>query len=304
MKRILFLSAAIACASLAHAGDFKVTAITSTAPKGAPTTVFAPDIPIVYALFKTTGAHKGDTVRGVWIAEDVGDKAPPNTTIGEKTIVLESDTNDGNISLSKPDAGWPTGTYRFDLYAGDKLGTAVKFTISDNSKAAAPMEKSAEKQTAAASGSKSIKFPEKDPAFTFELPKGWTYTTDKDGNLDCKAGNDETYVFSILNLDDVHNDEELKTALPEVATTLAKAMHLKNFEAGDIETDTNGEGVSFTGIAGDGEANGTGFTVMVHAFEPQKGKYYALALAATKESDAKHEQDYDDITASITPIGK
>ena len=35
---------------------------------------------------------------------------------------------------------------------------------------------------------KTLKFPEKDPAFSITLPDGWTAVPDKDGNLDCQSG--------------------------------------------------------------------------------------------------------------------
>jgi len=290
------------CAAVAHAAGVKITAVTTTGPKAKPATTFAADTPTIHALFKTTGAKKGDSVRGVWIAEDVGEKAPANTKIDEKTLVLERDTEAGDLSLSKPTAGWPPGKYRVELYAGDDLATTVKFTIGDGEKKAARPETPAAEKRFGGSANKTIKFPANDPAFTVELPANWTHSSDKDGNLECKAGNDETYAFSILNLEGVQNKQGLRAALPDLANTMAKAMEIDNFEVGDIETDKNGNDISFTGIAGTGESDGIEFAVMVHAFEPQKGKFYAIATAGTKESDAKHEKDYDAITASITPL--
>ncbi|MBA2431892.1 MAG: hypothetical protein H0V56_07215 [Chthoniobacterales bacterium] len=302
MKRTLTLSIGmIICASLAYAAEVKIKAVTTSGPKAAPATSFADDTPMIHALFKTTGAQKGDTVRGVWIAEDVGEKAPANTKIGEKTLVLEGDTNNGDFSVNKPDKGWPAGKYRVEIYAGEKLATTAKFTVGATDSEATRSETADETRRSGGIGSRRIKFPANDPTFTMELPAKWTYTTDKDGNLDCNAG-DETYSFSVIKLDAVRDNKGLKAALPDLADDIAKAMEIKNFEPGDIETDENGNGVSFTGIAGEGESRGVEFAVSVHAFEPQKGRFYAIATAATKESDAEHEEEYDEITASIMPI--
>jgi hypothetical protein len=41
-----------------------------------PATTFSADVPKLYAFFKSTGTKKGDSLRSVWIAEDVGDAAP------------------------------------------------------------------------------------------------------------------------------------------------------------------------------------------------------------------------------------
>ncbi len=147
-----------------------------------------------------------------------------------------------------------------------------------------------------------VKFPAESPTFTVEFPAGWTYEADKDGNLDCKPEGDSDYAFSILILKHVTNVKELKASLPDLAKSMADGMKLKNFELGDVDTDKNGNGVTFTGIRGDGKADGIEFVVFVHGFEPQKGKFYAIITAGSKKSDSYNEKDYDAITASIEPI--
>jgi hypothetical protein len=101
----------------------------STGPDDDPTTTFAADTPQIFAFFKTNGVQDGDKLRSVWIAEDVGDAAPANTKIDEKTLNAEGDTDDGVFSLSKPTKGWPVGKYRLEIYVGDELAKTVKFTI-------------------------------------------------------------------------------------------------------------------------------------------------------------------------------
>ena len=117
------------CAAVARGGDVKVKAVIATDPKDKPAKTFAPDTPKLLALFKTKGAQKGDQLRGVWIADDVGDAAPANTKIDETTLTLEGDTDGGEFSCSKPTKGWPAGKYHVDIYANDKLAETVKFTI-------------------------------------------------------------------------------------------------------------------------------------------------------------------------------
>jgi hypothetical protein len=134
------LIAAVISASVARAGDVKVKAVMTTGPEDEPTTTFAPDTPKLYATFKTKGLQDGDKLRGVWIAEDVGDAAPKGSKIDEKTLDAEGDTDDGVFSLKKPNKGWPVGKYRLEIYVGDELATKVKFTI----KAAAKTEKESE----------------------------------------------------------------------------------------------------------------------------------------------------------------
>jgi hypothetical protein len=94
--------------------------MTSTAA-GEPETTFAPDTPKLFAMFKTKGIKDGDKVRGVLIAEDVGDVAPANAKVLEKTLALDEDTDDGDFNFSKPTKSWPVGKYRVELCVNDEL---------------------------------------------------------------------------------------------------------------------------------------------------------------------------------------
>lgn len=152
-----------------------------------------------------------------------------------------------------------------------------------------------------ASAADKVKFPADDPAFSVEFPAGWTCKAGEDGNLDCEVKKAPNYVFSIVDLKNIKSQKDLKTALPALAQTMADGMKLKEFETGDIDTDEVND-VTFTGIRGDGKSEGIQFVVLVHAFEPKKGRFFAIITAATAEDDKKREKEYDDITASIEPI--
>jgi len=138
MKQLLTLLIVFAFAisgSVALAGDVKVKVVTSTGMEDEPTTTFATEAPKILAIFKTKGISEGDKVRGVLIAEDVGDVAAPNTKVLEKTIKLDEDTDDGDFNFSKPDKGWPAGKYRVEVYVNDELAAKAKFTIGAAEKA-------------------------------------------------------------------------------------------------------------------------------------------------------------------------
>jgi hypothetical protein len=154
MRRILvLLIAMIVCAEMARAGDVTVEAVTTASPGGEETTNFAPDAPELFAMFKTKGAQSGDKLRGVWIAEDVGSAVPANSKIDEKTLTMDGDTDDGDLSLSKPTKGWPVGKYRLEIYVNDKLVTTTRFTIEGNKEEeSAESTKSADSAEAADSG--------------------------------------------------------------------------------------------------------------------------------------------------------
>jgi hypothetical protein len=127
------------CIATARAGDVKVEATMATGPDDEATTTFTADTDKIYAIFKTKGITKGGKVRGVLIADDVGDVAPANTKVLDKTITLDGDTEDGDFNFSKPTDGWPIGKYHIEIYVNDELATKVKFTI----KAAAKSKKHA-----------------------------------------------------------------------------------------------------------------------------------------------------------------
>jgi outer membrane usher protein FimD/PapC len=101
----------------------------TSGPQDPPTTTFASNTPTLYAIFKTEGAKAGDKIRGVLIAEDVGDEAPANTKVFETILDMDGDTEAGDFTFNKPVNGWPVGKYRVEIYVNDELATTAKFTI-------------------------------------------------------------------------------------------------------------------------------------------------------------------------------
>src|SRR5260370_42208011 len=97
------------CLSVVKAGVVSVKVRMTTGPEDPPSTTFASNTPKLYAIFKTEGAKAGDKIRGVLIAEDVGDAAPANTKVLETILDTEGDTEAGDLSVSKPTNGWQVG---------------------------------------------------------------------------------------------------------------------------------------------------------------------------------------------------
>lgn len=117
------------CLSVARGADVNIIAATSTGTDAPAATTFAPDTPAVFALLQMEGVKRGDKLRAVWIADDVGKVAPANTKIAEKTMTMEGDPNEGSFSCTKPAKNWPPGKYHVDIYANDKLATTATFTV-------------------------------------------------------------------------------------------------------------------------------------------------------------------------------
>jgi len=162
------------CASVARAAEVTIVATTATGTDAQATTTFAPDTPVVFALLQMEGVKKGDKLRSVWIADDVGDAAPAHTQIAEKTMTMEGVPNEGSFSCNKPHRNWPTGKYHVDIYANDKLAATAKFTVE--------------------SAKKTTEKPPKEPA------SEETKTTEKAPKKDAAADADEAqYTFKVKN---------------------------------------------------------------------------------------------------------
>ena len=133
MKRtfsvVVPLVVSLICLSVVKAGVVSVKVRMTAGPQDPPSTTFASNTPNLYAIFKTEGAKAGDKIRGVLIAEDVGDVAPANTKVLETILDVEGETEAGDFSFSKPTNGWPVGKYRVEIYLNDELATTAKFTI-------------------------------------------------------------------------------------------------------------------------------------------------------------------------------
>ena len=95
-----------------------------------PTDQFAPDTAKIFCAWKAKDLDGDTAVRGVWIAEDVGDVAPANYKIDEATVkVSGGGTASGTFNISKPNNGFPVGKYRLEIYLNDDLARTVKFTV-------------------------------------------------------------------------------------------------------------------------------------------------------------------------------
>jgi hypothetical protein len=117
------------CLSQTRAGTPKIEAVIAKDQDSKPTDSFSAETPKLYAFFRSTDTKAGDKIRGVWIADDVGEAAPKGTKIDEATITADKDNANGAFSMTKPTANWPVGQYHVDIYDGDQLATSVKFTI-------------------------------------------------------------------------------------------------------------------------------------------------------------------------------
>ncbi len=93
-----------------------------TAKTGGEVRIFAPNTPQIYVTLQMTGT-KGTLVKAAWVAEKVDPSAgvSPNFVV-DKTEIALLVTSNGilhntlSFNISKPNAGWPKGKYRLDVF--------------------------------------------------------------------------------------------------------------------------------------------------------------------------------------------
>ncbi len=97
---------------------------------GEPSNVFGPDTEKICARWQGNGLRKDAKIRVVWIAENIGDVAPPDYAIDEATATATAPDAHGIFTFSRPDDGWTPGEYRAEFYLDDALTDTVKLKIS------------------------------------------------------------------------------------------------------------------------------------------------------------------------------
>ncbi|HXM96139.1 MAG TPA: RDD family protein [Candidatus Dormibacteraeota bacterium] len=91
-----------------------------------PSTEFYTDTLKIVCVWNIAGTDFTTPLKSVWIAEDVGDAAPPNYQLAAKSM---SGVNEGKFYLTSPANGWPIGKYRLEIYIGDTLAKQIPFSI-------------------------------------------------------------------------------------------------------------------------------------------------------------------------------
>ena len=146
---------------------------------------------------------------------------------------------------------------------------------------------------------KTVKFPEKDPAFSITIPEDWT-TTPKNDGLECKAGDGSNYSFLIQSFD-AKSDDEVKTNLPKLIQAMGDNPELKDFKLmGDVAEMTMAKMKLFIANAG-ASTGGTKMIFTAVAFAPKKGTYFSVISAEVEAVDLAHDKAMGEIMGSITP---
>jgi hypothetical protein len=101
----------------------------SRQPIGNFETEFANTTQDLYARWQGHDLRQNSKVRAVWIAEDVGEIAPPNYKIDDAVATVSAPDARGMFTLSRPEDGWAPGSYRVEFYLDETLIETVKLKI-------------------------------------------------------------------------------------------------------------------------------------------------------------------------------
>ena len=96
---------------------------------GKATTVFSSDTSKICVRWQGQRLRKGEKVKAVWIAENIGEDFPPDYKIDEATATVESPNTHGVFTLARPEVGWAIGEYRVEFYVDDVFVDAAKLKI-------------------------------------------------------------------------------------------------------------------------------------------------------------------------------
>ncbi len=121
---LVFLSTAAADSPKGH---FHTAYTTDSKETHAERNVFAPETPKVYVGYTLTEVNPGSRIKIVWTAEKV-DGVQENSKITDSETISTSMVA-GMFSYSKPPKGWPTGTYRVDLFIDGRLDKTLRFRV-------------------------------------------------------------------------------------------------------------------------------------------------------------------------------
>lgn len=152
-------------------------------------------------------------------------------------------------------------------------------------------------------GAGTIKFPEKDPVFSFTLPDGWTTEpSGKSGSgLECKAPGRPSYSFRLGPIPP-KTEKDVKTGIAELLPTLENS-DLKDFKVGKVEQMTVGKMKVFV-IKATALLASDPIILRLMAFAPKKGTYFTTLSMVGEKVDAAHLDVMNEILGSVKPISE
>jgi hypothetical protein len=145
---------------------------------------------------------------------------------------------------------------------------------------------------------KKVEFPEKDPAFTFNMPDSWTTETGKDGRIYCTAP--DGFKIGIVASPGVSNPEEAKALLPKILKGMADAMKGKNYEQKEVRA-ADSDKMWMAAAQAHCSSEGTEMSLNAVVFTLES-RYFSIVGAAPAKLDQAHEKEMSELLRSITAV--
>jgi hypothetical protein len=148
---------------------------------------------------------------------------------------------------------------------------------------------------------KTVKFPADDPAFSFNLPDGWTTETGPDGHLYCTAGDGSDFKIGFVASPGVKSADDARELLPKILKSMSDAMKCENYKASEVKSGKLGD-MSFVTMEGHGTVGGTEMALNALIFTLTPGHYFSIVGAASRDVDKAHDRDMSGIIGSIAAV--
>lgn len=130
LRQAVLAFALSVAATSAFAAGFEEIVVSATEDADVSDESFATDTADIHLSADITDEiAAGSKITVSWIAVNTGGRAPDNYRINETTHEVGTFGNHLNASLSKPDAGFPAGTYQIELSVDGKVEETVPFVV-------------------------------------------------------------------------------------------------------------------------------------------------------------------------------
>jgi hypothetical protein len=146
---------------------------------------------------------------------------------------------------------------------------------------------------------KKVEFPEKDPAFTFTMPDGWSTETGKDGRIYCTAP--DGFKIGLVASPGVSDADDAKALLPKILKGMADAMKCESYKQDEAHTGDMGK-LWLASMQAHCTSEGTEMSLNALVFSVAPGKYFSIVGAAPAKLDKAHDKDMNELIKSITPV--
>jgi hypothetical protein len=156
-------------------------------------------------------------------------------------------------------------------------------------------------QTSISARAETVSYPEKNPLFTMEVPKGWEAKHERGA---VKIVAEANALFLLQHVDNVKDEGSAEAALPQLAE-----LEGKQFNMQEVIIAVHGKTVQMGGFKGlitdckgrDQAGNDTLWQVMI--FAAKEGDYYLVTCFWTNDDGPKTATDRADIFKSLKAAG-